>query len=101
MKTNPNLDMLNLKVKVQETLDELLSERLIPFALTAQRLSPDAFGGYTVPFYDSRLHSIRFSVKVGDSFKEVVRAAVLDRVKGLNGPFLNWNALPRPERVAV
>lgn len=87
MKTKPDIDIPKLKLNVQETLDELLSERLIPFALTARTLNADGFGEYTVPFYDSRLHSIRFSVREGASFKEAVRATVLKRIKTIEWPF--------------
>lgn len=73
-----------MKLKVQETLDELLGEGLIPFELTAQRVNPDGIGGYIVPFYDSRIHSFRFSWKDGDSFKQVVRTAVLDRARKMS-----------------
>jgi hypothetical protein len=77
----------NMKLRVQETLDELLSERLIPFELTAHQVNADGLGEYLVPFYDSRIHSIRFSwTDGGPSFKEVVRAAVLERVKRMDVP---------------
>jgi len=79
-------DTDNMKLRVQETLDELLSEHLIPFELTAQKVNADGLGEYEVPFYDSRMHSIRFSWKDGGFFKEVVRAAVLDRVKRMRSP---------------
>jgi hypothetical protein len=74
-------DTENIKLRVQETLDELFSERLIPFELTAQKVNADGHGEYVVPFYDSRIHSISFSWKEGGSFREVIRTAVLDRVK--------------------
>jgi hypothetical protein len=81
-------DMENMKLGVQETLDELFSERLIPFKLTAYKVNADSLGEYVVPFCDSRIHSIRFSwADGGSSFKEVVRAAVLDRTKRISGPF--------------
>ena len=79
-------DIENMKLSVQETLDELFSERLIPFKLTAQEVNADGLGEYEVPFYDSRMHSIRFSWKDGGSVKEVVRTAVLDRAKRMSGP---------------
>ena|SRR3989442_14297193 len=74
-----------IKLKVQETVDELFGQHLIPFKLTAYKVNPDGMGGYIVPFYDSRINSIRVSWKngesfKGESFKEVVRAAVLDAV---------------------
>jgi hypothetical protein len=90
MKTKPDMEIL--KLKVQETLDELLTERRIPFALTAQRIKREDVGKYEVPFYDSRLHSIRSSLEVGSSLKQVVRAAVLDRIKKMSGPLSDWTA---------
>jgi hypothetical protein len=83
------------KIVVQETLDELFSERLIPFELTAQKVSADGPGEYTVPFYDSRMHSISFSWKNGESFREIVRSAVLDRVKRLSGPLKGFASAAR------
>lgn len=79
-KLNPDDLRERIKLKVQETVDELFGEHLIPFKLTAYKVNGDDLGGYIVPFYDSRLNSIRLSLKNGESFKEVVRAAVLDAV---------------------
>lgn len=80
-------DIQNLKLGVQETLDELFCEHLIPFELVAHKVNADGPGEYEVPFYDSRIHSMRFSWTEGGSvFKEVVRAAILDRTKGFSGP---------------
>jgi hypothetical protein len=78
-------DTKNIKLRVQETLDELFSERLIPFALTAHKVNADGPGEYVVPFYDSRIHSFSFSWSADGSFKEIVRAAVLDRVNRMSG----------------
>lgn len=90
-------DTENMKLRVQETLDELFSEHLIPFKLTAQKVDADGPGEYVVPFYDSRIHSIRFSWKDGGSFREVVRTAVLDRVKRMSDSLgsRSRRALPR------
>lgn len=83
----------DIKSRVQATLDELSSEHLIPFKLTAQRVNADGTGKYVVPFYDSRIHSFEFSwADGGASFKEVVRAAVLDRVRSMKGPVNGWTA---------
>ena len=77
----------NMKFEVQETLDELFGEHLIPFKLTAHTVNADGPGEYEVPFYDSRIHSMRFSWQDGGStFKEVVRSAILDRAKRYSGP---------------
>jgi hypothetical protein len=75
-----------LILKVQETLDELFSTGQLPFRLTAYDVKKLSFDEYTVPFYDSRLHSISFTLKTGASFKEVVRLAVLQRVARLETP---------------
>jgi hypothetical protein len=83
-------DIDNIQLRVQDTLDELLTEHLIPFKLTAQRVNADGLGEYIVPFYDSRIHSMTFSWEDGSSFKEVVRAAVLDRVKRMTGPLKSF-----------
>ena len=71
-------DVETTMLRVRETLDELFCERLIPFRLRAQKARGDGVGGYVIPFNDSRIHSIRFSWKNGESFKEVVRAAIVD-----------------------
>ena len=79
------MDTQNIKLRVQETLDELFSEHLIPFELTAYKVNADGPGDYVVPFYDSRIDSMEFSCTEDGSIKEIVRAAVLDRVKRMNG----------------
>ena len=99
MKTETDLETIRLKV--QETLDELLIQRLIPFSLTAQRVKRDGPGEYEIPFYDSRLHSIRFCLRIGYSFKEVVRAAVLDGVRRMSGPLPSWSAQPPSQNVSL
>ena len=81
------VDTRNMKFEVQETLDELFGEHLIPFELTAHKVNADRPGEYEVPFYDSRIHSMRFSWTEGGSpLKEIVRTAVLDRAKRYDGP---------------
>jgi hypothetical protein len=83
----------DIRLRVQEALDELLMERLIPFALTAQKVNAEGPGKYVVPFYDSRIHSFRFSwTDCGLSFKEIIRTAVLERVKSMDSPPDHWLA---------
>jgi hypothetical protein len=77
-----------LILKVQETLDELFRKDQLPFRLTAYHVKKLGFDEYTVAFYDSRIHSITFTLKTGASFKEVVRAALLQRVARLEKPFV-------------
>ena len=73
-----------LILKVQQTLDELFSKGQLPFELTAYGVRKLGIDEYTVPFHDSRIHSITFTLKTGASFKEVVRSAVLQRVATLS-----------------
>jgi len=84
MKTETDIE--TTKLRVQETLDELFCERLIPFRLTAYKVKAHGPGEYVLPFCDSRIDSIRFSWKNGESFKEVLRAAIIDGVEKMSGP---------------
>ena len=79
-------DVDNIKLTAQETLDELFTESLIPFKLSARAVEAIGLREYIVRFHDSRLRSVDVSWQEGLSFKEVVRAAVLDRVKRMRGP---------------
>jgi hypothetical protein len=93
---NTNRDLLrtNITLRVQEILDELFSAHLIPFELTAYEVNADGPGQYEVPFYDSRLRSIRFSWKNGESFTDVVRTAILTRLKRMSGPLQSLALTP-------
>jgi tRNA A-37 threonylcarbamoyl transferase component Bud32 len=73
------------KVEAQQALDELFSEHLLPFELTAHKLESIGSGEYIVRFHDSRLTSIDVSWVQGQSFKDVVRTAVLARVGRMSG----------------
>lgn len=75
-----------MKLGAQQSLDELFAERLIPFALSARVVDSVGLEEYIVRFHDSRLHSVDVSCPEGRSFKEMVRAAVLDRVSRLGYP---------------
>ena len=74
-----------LKSEAQAALDELMQNHQLPFKLEARELRSEGPLQYTIRFYDSRLHSITVKLEPGESFKEAVRAAVLDRVSRLSG----------------
>jgi len=93
-------DTENMKLRVQETLDELFSEHLIPFELTAHKVNVGGPGEYVVPFYDSRIHSISFSWKDGGSFREVVRTAVLDRVRRMSDSLVSRSLRVLPSELS-
>jgi hypothetical protein len=75
-----------MKAGAQQTLDELYAERLIPFALSARVIDWLGLEEYVVRFQDARLSSVDVSCPEGQSFKEMVRVAVLDRVSRMGYP---------------
>lgn len=78
-------DPLSLEAEAQQVLNELLAEKLIPFPLNVGKITK-ASAEYTIHFYDSRIHSARVPLIGGQSFRDLVRSAVLDRVEKMSGP---------------
>ncbi|HXM35123.1 MAG TPA: hypothetical protein VN920_08050 [Pyrinomonadaceae bacterium] len=74
------------RAEAQQALDELFSEHLLPFELSARKVESIGVEEYIVYFHDSRLRSVDISWCQGECFKDVFRAAVLERVKRLSGP---------------
>ena len=81
------------KTEAQHALDELFSEHLLPFKLSANRVAPIGGEEYLIYFHDSRLPSIDISWCQGECFKDVFRVAMLERVKRLSGPLYRKTAL--------
>ncbi|MGI8837063.1 MAG: hypothetical protein ACR2H4_10560 [Pyrinomonadaceae bacterium] len=76
----------SLTSRAQPVLDSLFKDQLIPFQLTAAKvdcLGPDE---YIIRFHDSRLRSVDVSWQKGQSFEDVFRASMLDRVSRMSGP---------------
>ena len=76
---------LKIEADAQQVLDELWSEKLLPFALKVGKITK-ASAEYTIHFYDSRIHTTRVPLTPGQSFRAMVRSAVLDRVAKMSGP---------------
>jgi len=74
------------RVAAQQVVDELYRANLIPFRLFPGIVMSLASDEYTIRFYDSRLYSLDVTCHDGDDFKEVFRAAVLDRIDRMSGP---------------
>jgi hypothetical protein len=74
-----------IKAQVQQVLDELLRENLIPFALNVGKITK-AFDEYTIHFYDSRMQTATVPDTKNDFFADEVRKAVLARTAKLSGP---------------
>ena len=75
----------NQLAEIQKVLDELWNEQLIPFVLTVGKLTREATD-YTIHFHDSRIRTADVHYIEGQSFRDSVRAAVLDRVARMSGP---------------
>ena len=69
----------------QKVVDELYRDYLIPFRLFPGIVMCSTPDEYTIRFYNSRLYSIDVTWHEGESFKEVFRAAVLERVDRMSG----------------
>jgi hypothetical protein len=74
-----------LEAEVQQVLDQLWNERLIPFRLSVGKITKEPTE-YTIHFYDSRIHTASVPLNEDQPFKDRVRAAVLDRVDRITGP---------------
>jgi hypothetical protein len=82
---------LTLEEETQQVLDELWTEKLIPFALSVGKITKEV-GEYTIHFHDSRIYTARVPLTKGHSFRDMVRSAVLARVDNISGP------LKRPKK---
>ena len=80
---------LTIEIEAQQVLDELWSERLIPFSLSVGKITKD-LEAYTLHFYDSRMSTTCVPLTERALFRGMVRSAVLDRVTKLSGPLKDW-----------
>src|SRR5688572_28950323 len=76
---------VTLELEAQQVLDELWSEKLIPFKLSIGKISKHS-GEYIIHFYDSRIWTAHVPLGKGNSWAAMVRSAVLARVAKLSGP---------------
>jgi hypothetical protein len=83
---------LPIEAEAQQVLDELWSEKLIPFALNVEKITK-APGVYTIHFYGSRILPTLIVLTKGQSFRNLVRSAVLARVATKKmAPLKNWSS---------
>lgn len=66
--------------EAQQALDDLFREDLLPFQLTAHKVTEENRGQIRVHFYDSRLHSIILELQKPVSIKRQLREAVFLRL---------------------
>jgi hypothetical protein len=79
------LQPLTLETEAQQVLDELWAKKLTPFKLNVGKLTK-GIGEYTIHFHDSRIRTARVPLSEGESFRDMVRMAVLARVAKMSGP---------------
>ena len=75
--------------EAQQALNELFTEGLVPFKLSARQVAPIGGDEYIVYFHDGPLHSLDISWCPGECFKDLFRTAVLQRVERMG------SSLPR------
>ena len=73
------------KTEAQQVLDELYSENLVPYKLTAYVAEMIGPATYVIRFHDSRIHCVDFSCRYEHSFKDALRSAVLAEFARING----------------
>jgi hypothetical protein len=76
---------LTLEAEAQQVLDQLWTEKAIPFPLHVGELTKEV-GEYTIHFHDSRIRTARIALTKRRSFRDMVREAVLGRVAQMSGP---------------
>ena len=76
----------SLTSRAQPVLDSLFQDDLIPFRLTAAKVESLGADEYIIRFHDSRLRSVDVSWQKGQSFEDVFRNAMIDRVRRMSGP---------------
>ena len=76
----------SLKLEAQAALEALMQEGQLPFKLRAWEVVSHEPSQYTIRFYDGRLYSVTVHWTAGQSFKEIVRAAVLHQVSIMPDP---------------
>ena len=79
------MDLDSLNSAAQEAIEELWNEHRIPFKPHAGKVTSEG-SYYTVHFYDSRLNAVIVPRNDRQPFKELVRAAVLDRMDRMYDP---------------
>lgn len=83
----PNLPP-TLEAEVQQVLDELWSEKLIPFALNVGKITKGT-DEHTIHFHDSRMCTAILPLTEGHLSRDMIRSAVLGRVEQMSGPLNN------------
>jgi|SRR6185436_13237905 hypothetical protein len=79
-------DVETMKLVVQQTLDELFVENLIPFKLSVRGMKSIGMEEYIIRFHESWLSSLDVSWPEGQTFKLIFRTALLDRIARIRNP---------------
>jgi hypothetical protein len=74
----------NPQAEAQHVLDELFLKHILLFKLTAFVVESMGHEEYIVRFYDKRFPSIDVSWPLGQTFENVFRASLLQRLERIN-----------------
>jgi hypothetical protein len=84
-KSGPTRRELTFEEEAQQVLDELWTQKLIPFALRVGKITKGT-EEHTIHFYDSRMRTACVPLTPNESYSDAVRSAVLARANELSGP---------------
>ena len=76
---------LTLEGQVQRILNNLLTEGLLPFKLDVGKITKEN-DEYHIYFYNSRIHMAVVPLMDGFPLDDLIRSAVLARVRKMSGP---------------
>jgi hypothetical protein len=82
---------LTIETEAQQVLDELWTEKLIPFSLNVGKITKGS-AAYTIHFFDSRIRTARVPLTERALFRGMVRSSVLACVTKLSGPLKDWQS---------
>lgn len=88
------------KADAQQVVNYLFADHLIPFQLSAHKVTDEGSCEYRIHFYDSRLHSIIINSGVTTPIKQQVKSAVLLRLDTRKREFLRDVAANKPTNLS-
>jgi hypothetical protein len=87
------------KADAQQAVNYLFADHLIPFKLSAHKVTDEGSCEYRIHFYDSRLHSIIINSGVTTPIEQQVKAAVLLRLDARKRELLQDVATDKPTQL--
>jgi hypothetical protein len=76
---------LTLEAQVQQVLNKMWIEKLLPFSLNVGKITKGA-EEYTIHFYDSRIPTAKVPLIKGSLLDDSIKSAIRARVAKMSGP---------------